>query len=90
MSKLATVNLSGGRFQVAGPPELVNEINLLFALPGATPDKVKLGIDSLFEQWHVVCSLSGQKVLLCDLKYWNVGKKEIYAKPELVPGNRKE
>jgi hypothetical protein len=90
MTKLATLNLQAGRFQVAGPSELVSEINLLFMLPDVTPATVKLGLDQIFEQWHVVCAASGEPILLCDLKYWDVETQKVYRRPELVPGNRKE
>jgi len=33
---------------------------------------------------HVVCSVTGQKIPLDDLRYWSVEKQEAYASPEVA------
>ena len=33
---------------------------------------------------YVLCSVSGKKILLSDLKYWNVELQEAYYSPEEV------
>lgn len=32
---------------------------------------------------HVVCAVSGEKVLLDDLRYWSVARQEPYASAEI-------
>jgi hypothetical protein len=31
---------------------------------------------------HVVCAMTGEKILLDELRYWSVAKQEPYASPE--------
>lgn len=33
---------------------------------------------------HVVCAISGQKIPLDELRYWNVARQEPYASAELA------
>lgn len=33
---------------------------------------------------HVLCAMSGDKILLADLKYWNVERQEAYKDAELM------
>lgn len=33
---------------------------------------------------HVVCAMSGEKIPLDHLRYWNVARQEAYATPELA------
>jgi hypothetical protein len=33
---------------------------------------------------HVVCALSGEKILLDNLRYWSVARQEAYATAELA------
>jgi hypothetical protein len=33
---------------------------------------------------HVLCAVTGQKILLDDLRYWSVEKQEPYANPEIA------
>jgi hypothetical protein len=32
---------------------------------------------------HVLCAVSGEKIILDDLRYWSVAKQEPYATPEI-------
>lgn len=33
---------------------------------------------------HVVCAVSGARVRLEDLRYWNVARQEAYASPQIA------
>jgi hypothetical protein len=33
---------------------------------------------------HVVCALSGEKIAIEDLRYWNIERQEAYATAELA------
>lgn len=33
---------------------------------------------------HVLCALSGERIALDDLRYWNVGRQEAYATAALA------
>ena len=47
--------------------------------------KFKAGSFDIIEHGdHVLCSVSGKKILLSDLKYWNVELQEAYHSPEEV------
>ena len=47
--------------------------------------KFKAGSFDIIEHGdHVLCSVSGKKILLSDLKYWNVELQEAYYSPEEV------
>ena len=47
--------------------------------------KLKAGSFDIIEHGdHVLCSVSGKKILLSDLKYWNVELQEAYYSPEEV------
>ena len=47
--------------------------------------KFKAGSFDIIEHGdHVLCSVSGKKILLSDLKYWNVDLQEAYYSPEEV------
>lgn len=39
------------------------------------------GFEILEEGDYVICSVSGKKILLKDLKYWNVDLQEAYFSP---------
>ena len=47
--------------------------------------KFKAGSYDIIEHGdYVLCSVSGKKILLSDLKYWNVELQEAYCSPEEV------
>ena len=47
--------------------------------------KFKAGSFDIIEHGdHVLCSVSGKKILLSDLKYWNVELQEAYYSAEEV------
>ena len=47
--------------------------------------KFKAGSFDIIEHGdHVLCSVSGKKIFLSDLKYWNVELQEAYYSPEEV------
>ena len=47
--------------------------------------KFKAGSFDIIEHGdHVLCSVSGKKILLSDLKYWNVELQEAYYSSEEV------
>lgn len=33
---------------------------------------------------HVICAVTGQKIPLDNLRYWNVARQEAYASPEIA------
>lgn len=84
-SKLATIVLLPNRFQVAGPTELITAIQVTCMNESTPIEELKYQIDCLYDNWHVICSVSGEEIPLSRLKYWDVPKQEVYARPELVP-----
>ena len=47
--------------------------------------KFKAGSFDIIEHGdYVLCSVSGKKILLSDLKYWNVELQEAYSSPEEI------
>ncbi len=84
-SKLAEIVLFPNRFQVAGPAELVTSIRVIVMDRAAPLEQVVEQIEQLYDNWHVICSVSGEEIPLNRLKYWDVPKQDVYARPELVP-----
>ena len=39
---------------------------------------------------YVECSITGEKIILENLKYWNVELQEVYASPEVALNRYKE
>lgn len=82
---LAHIRLLDSRFQIEGPGELVGLTQSVVASYPEGDERIKYGVEDLWESWYVVCSVSGEHVSLKNLKYWDVAKQTIYARPELVP-----
>lgn len=82
-SRLATVALHHGRFQVAGPTELTSEMQTVID-SCIDNETMRIEMQLLFSRWHVICSVSGTKVRLCDLRYWDVDKGLIFSDPYLI------
>lgn len=40
--------------------------------------------DVVLADYHVLCSVTGQKIKITDLKYWNVERQIAYISPEVV------
>lgn len=36
------------------------------------------------EGWHVLCSVTGEKIPYTALRYWHVERQVAYARPELI------
>jgi hypothetical protein len=83
-TKLAQLKLLPGRFMIEGPDELIIQTEtILTVMQGQDDEAIKLEVQKLWANWHVICSVSGEKVLVCDLRYWLNGA--IYASPYLIP-----
>jgi hypothetical protein len=82
-SKRAHICLLPGRFVIEGPDELITQTQTLaMVMEGQDGDEIKFALQKLWANWHVICSVSGEEILLCDLRYWKNGL--IYARPELI------
>ena len=78
MKHEAKLKLGHNLVEVVGPPELVSWISTLKKLP--LPDMQKAqAYDKYMQDWYVRCCVSGQKIRVQDLKYWNVETQEMFA-----------
>jgi hypothetical protein len=87
---LAILKLLPTKFQIEGPPDLVGMTQAIAAMmQDQDSEALKFMMYSdVWSGYHVICSVSGQEILLCDLRYWDVSGL-IYASPYLIPGNAK-
>lgn len=81
---LASVRLEPGQFVVTAPQSLITWIQLLKASSGTPEDKQRIYQEQL-SNWYVICSITGENVLLSDLSYWNVETDAIYKSPQVMP-----
>jgi hypothetical protein len=82
---LAKIALFANHFRVIGPDDLINNMMLIRTLPAGLQDQMQEQFEKLFSNWYVNCAISGEPIPLVDLRYWDVEKQEVYARPELVP-----
>jgi hypothetical protein len=82
--KLANLILLPGKFQITAPEELVLLTTNIVKNISLDNEQIKQEVEELWSHWYVVCSISGDKIPLNMLKYWNPITQEVYAKPELV------
>src|SRR4051812_37068888 len=81
-SKLANIVLRPGKFLVAGPAELISMTQATTEImAGQDPEDIKWAVYQIWSHWHVICSVSGDKILICDLRYWDLNGL-IYSSPE--------
>ena len=81
MKHLAKLKLNPGTHQVAGPPELVIWISRLTKLQ-ASREAINAAYDKKLQDYYVICAVTGEKIALPDLKYWNVERQEPYKDAE--------
>jgi hypothetical protein len=56
---------------------------------GQDPEEVKFAIYEAWANWHVICSVTGKEILLCDLRYWDQDGL-IYSDPYQIMEHRKQ
>ena len=73
----AVIILKHNQFRVVGPPDLVQWIQ---SIQGLTPDGdiIHAAYMKRLEKYYVFCSVTGDKIILSELKYWNVELQEAY------------
>ncbi len=81
--KLASLTLLPARLVPNGPYELVLKVQTILSQT-ADPFEEQRQLDALYREWYVLCSVSGEKILISDLLYWDVERKRVYARPELI------
>lgn len=88
-TQLAEINILPSRFQISGPPELVIQTQTIVQImDGQDSDAIKSAIMEEWSKWHVICCVTGDKILLCDVRYWDMDGL-IYSDPYLIPENCK-
>ncbi len=83
--QIASIILLPNNFQIVNPPELIGLTIAVLQNKSLDNEQIKYAMDKLWSDWYVICSVSGEYISLNTLKYWNVLKQEMYARPELVP-----
>lgn len=81
----AELRLFPQHFKIVGPTILITMVQTILSNKETANEQIKYQLEDLFVDWYVICSVSGERIRLCDLKYWDVEKQEVYARPELVP-----
>ncbi len=85
-SQIAHIQLAPSKFFIKGPVELiVLTESIINSNRNQDPEVTKYHVMDLWADWYVQCSVSQEWISLADLKYWDVEKQTIYARPELVP-----
>jgi hypothetical protein len=85
--KKASLVLNPQQVQVSGPPELVTWIEALREARLA-PEATARAYTNHMKEWFVTCAITGEPIIVTDLKYWNVEKNEVYKSAEVVPLDR--
>src|SRR4051812_41478585 len=80
----AELHLFPQQFKLLGPPMLLATVQAVLS-GDSPPEQIKYRLEDTLADWYVICSISGEKIRLSELKYWDVDKQEVYARPELVP-----
>jgi len=87
--KLATLNYLPNKFQTVGPPELCFELQLI--TDSDKPDALKYqAMLKLFSGYYVICGISGEKIPLDMLSYWNLDQQIPFKGPEQAVENAKK
>lgn len=60
---------------------LISNISKVTSKPEVQQQLLK----SVFKDWYVECSITGNKISLDKIKYWSVSKQEVYSSPEVMP-----
>lgn len=76
------MRLKHGQAEVAGPPGLVKSIELIASRCGGDQSKAHEIGKMLLKDWYVCCSVTGHPISITDLRYWDVGRNEIYKDAE--------
>jgi hypothetical protein len=83
MQNIVTLKLMPNQFQILTPTELIVTSSVTIqSMDQGDQDTIKDAIETIWSQWYVVC-VGGELVSLWDLKYWDVEKQEIYARPRV-------
>jgi len=73
----AKIKLKPNKFQVIGPTDLVLWIQSLGSL--AADGEIKhAAFMKRLEKYYVSCSITGDPIILSELRYWNVDRQESY------------
>ena len=67
-----------------GPSRLMTLISNIGSVSTDPEIQHKL-LKSILKDWYVECAVTGDKISLDQLKYWNVEKQEAYLSPEVMP-----
>lgn len=81
----ALITVQANRFKIDGPPILVALTQAIVFDKTIKPETVQQLLNDLWADWYVECSVTGEKIALCDLRYWDVAEQKLYARPELIP-----
>jgi hypothetical protein len=81
----AEIKLHPGRFTIVGPEELVLMIDVIVHNSSLNDNERKFQIDNILNKWYVICSVTGKKIYLDCLRYWDIELNEIYINPNVVP-----
>jgi len=73
----ARITLQHNQHRVDGPPDLVLWINSLQRVP-ADGEVKNAAFMTRLENYFVNCAITGDEILLSELKYWNVDLQEPY------------
>jgi hypothetical protein len=84
-NQLATLILFPNRFQISGPYELMALTNGIVSNRSIDNEEMKYQVETLWSNWYVICAVTGDKVPLNLLKYWDVDLQEPYRGPDVVP-----
>jgi hypothetical protein len=85
MSSPAVIALYPAQFRIVGPPALVALTQAIVFDQSLSPLEVQSMLNEAWRDWHVDCSVSGEPILLCELRYWDVAQQKVYARPQLIP-----
>ncbi len=73
----AKIKLKHNQFQVTGPADLVLWIQSLGNL-AADGDVIHAAFMKRLDKYYVSCSITGDPIVLSELRYWNVDRQESY------------
>jgi hypothetical protein len=84
-SHLAKLILFPNRFQIAGPGELIGLTLAIVENKSYNNDEMKYHIETLWSDWYIICAVTGEKIPLDQLRYWDIHLQECYKSPDVVP-----
>ena len=73
----AKIKLQHNQFQIIGPADLVLWIKSLGSL-AADGEIIHAAFMKRLEKYYVSCSITGDPIILSELRYWNVDRQESY------------